>query len=315
MRNNNREVIKKEDKTFKKIEYTYTFKVNRSDILLDFLLSKIPNSRNSIKSLLSSNKVLVNGSVTRQYNYPLCKDDEVKIAKNPIRDDLTKSKTEPVKTNPLKNRVIFENETYIAIDKPNGLLSVESDKERESAYLYMCDLMKTKDKTVRPFLLHRIDKETSGVLVFSKDIKLHSMLKMHWNEDIKEREYYCVVNGVLTEKTGTIESYLMENSNNLVYSTKNPRGKKAITHYEVIKENKMYSLLRVVIDTGRKNQIRVHMNDIGHPILGDEKYQYIESPINRLCLHASSLKFLDPVSKKELTIKAKVPDDFYSIVK
>ena len=171
-----------------------------------------------------------------------------------------------------------------------------------------------KGASNRPYILHRIDKETSGVLVFAKDIKVHSMLRMHWNEDITLREYYAVVNGTLEEKKGRLVHYLAENENNIVYITKNKKkGKKAITNYEVVKENEEYSLLKVTIETGRKNQIRVQMASIGHPIVGDDKYGDGKTPFARLGLHASELDFVHPETHETMKMKAPVPDEFYRL--
>ncbi|MBQ8308445.1 MAG: RluA family pseudouridine synthase [Clostridia bacterium] len=295
--------------------YTATYKVNRSDLLLEFLLRKCNTSRNNVKSLLARKQVLVNGSLVTQFDFPLAKDDEVKISKTPVRGETAKA---PVKRQskpmpPKKISIIYEDEHFLAIDKPEGLLSVESDKETECAYGYALSYLSQKDKNARPFILHRIDKETSGVLVFAKDIKVHSMLKMRWNELVSLREYYAVAEGVFEEKTGTIVSYLKENKNNLTYVTNDPTGQKAITHYEVVAENGNYSLLKVQIDTGRKNQIRVQMKSIGHPIVGDEKYGHTKNPLKRLGLHASKLEFISPVSKETVSLRAPVPTAFWAL--
>ena len=302
--------------------YTAVYKVNHSDELLEFLLRKCNTSRNNVKSLLVRKQVLVNGRVVTQYNFMLAKDDEVKLSRRPVKDGAvavqpTKTargaKVGLVKPNfSLRDiKIIYESEDLIAIDKPAGLLSVESDKERECAYGYITDYLQKGDKNARAFVLHRIDKETSGVLLFAKDIKLHSMLKMHWSEQVQTREYYAVVEGVLEKKADTLTAYLKENVNNLVYVTNDPTGQKAITHYEVLKENGEYSLLRVRIDTGRKNQIRAQMKALGNPIVGDDKYgSGNKNPLERLGLHASKLEFIHPVTKELITLTAGVPTVF-----
>ena len=287
--------------------YTATYKVQRSDTLLEFLLRKCNTSRNNVKSLLVRKQVLVNGSVVTQYDFALAKDDEVKISKTPVQGGQTLKRETIFK---LPFPILFENEEFLAVDKPAGLLSVESDKETESAYLYAAKYLRGKSKTARPFILHRIDKETSGVLIFAKNPKIHSMLKLHWNELVKTREYYAVAEGVFQTKADTIVSYLKENKNNLTYSTQDPTGQKAITHYEVVKENAQYSLLKVHIDTGRKNQIRVHLQTLGHPVIGDEKYGHTKDPIKRLGLHASKLEFIHPVTKETVSIQSSVPAAF-----
>jgi 23S rRNA pseudouridine1911/1915/1917 synthase len=175
------------------------------------------------------------------------------------------------------------------------------------------DYLSKKDKTARPFILHRIDKETSGVLMFAKNVKIHSMLKMKWSEQVQTREYFAVVEGVPENKSGTIISYLKENANNLVYSTNDPSGQKAITHYETVSDNGDYALLKVKIDTGRKNQIRVHMKSIGHAVVGDDKYGSEKNPLERLGLHASKLEFIHPVTKELLTFTSPLPPSFRAL--
>ena len=303
--------------------YTAIYKVQRSDTLLEFLLRKCGTSRNNVKALLVRKQVLVNGSVVTQYDFPLAKDDEVKLSKRPLKESKTVSKpTEKKAARPrVQLKVIYEDDDFIAIDKPAGLLSVESDKEKECAYAYLLQAMQEENKNSRPFQLHRIDKETSGVLVFAKNIKIHSMLKMHWNELVQTREYVAVVDGILEEKSGTITNYLKENVNNVVYATNDPSGQKAVTHYEVTREHAhgLYSLLRVKIDTGRKNQIRVHLRDLDHPIIGDDKYgkkqdgTFVKNPIERLGLHASRLEFIHPVTKEVITINAGMPMSFRNL--
>ncbi len=304
--------------------YTAVYKVNHSDELLEFLLRKCNTSRNNVKSLLVRKQVLVNGRVVTQYNFMLAKDDEVKLSRRPVKDGeavkptakLTRgAKKEEKPSFSLRDiKFIYETEDLIAIDKPAGLLSVESDKERVCAYGYVTDYLQKQNKNARAFVLHRIDKETSGVLLFAKDIKLHSMLKMHWNEQVQTREYYAVVEGVLEKKSDTLTTYLKENVNNLVYATNDPTGQKAVTHYEVLKENGQYSLLRVKIDTGRKNQIRVQMKALGNPVVGDDKYgSGNKNPLDRLGLHASKLEFIHPVTKELITLTASVPAAFRAL--
>ena len=309
-RNSNNKKFNKEEK----IEITAIYKVNRSDELLTFLLAKCNTSRNNVKMLLSNHQVLVNGSVVTQYNLMLAKDDEVKISKKPILTNQKSNLPKP-KRKFFSIDIIYEDSDFIAIDKPQGLLSVESDKERECAFNYVLEYLQAKNKALRPFILHRIDKETSGVLVFAKNVKIHSMLRLNWNDYVKTREYHAVVEGVLENKEDTITSYLMENSNNLVYSTQNPSGQKAITNYKVIKQSQEFSLLRVNILTGRKNQIRVHMQDLSHPIVGDDKYGHTKNPLKRLGLHASKLEFVHPITNELIEIKAKVPNIFHGLFK
>lgn len=290
---------------------TACYKVNHSIELLEFLLSKVKTSRNNIKSLLTNKKVLVNGSVITQYNFMLAKDDEIKISKQPVNDTCFKASKKQINTKQiLPFNIIYQDDDFIAINKPAGLLSVENDTDRTCAFGYLLNYLTQIDKNTRPYTLHRIDKETSGVLIFTKNIKLHSILKMNWNEYVKTREYIAIVEGNLEKSEDVICSYLKENKNNLVYSTHDTTGQKAITKYKVINKNDDFSILKVNIETGRKNQIRVHMKDIGHNVIGDEKYGFTKDPINRLGLHASKLEFIHPITKSLISISAPTPDLF-----
>ena len=300
-------------------QYLSVYKAQRSDELLEFLLKKQNTSRNNVKALLSRRQVLVNGSVVTQYNFALAKDDEIKIARESVRENgslkaspATKTgiKVKAAATPAPKVAILYEDDDLIAVDKPAGLLSVESDKENECAFGQVLKYLQAKDKSLRPFILHRIDKETSGVLIFAKNIKLHSMLRMHWNELVQTREYFALCEGTFEKKEDTVISYLRENANNLMYSTQDPSGQKAVTRYKVEKEGNGYSLLRVEIDTGRKNQIRVHMQLLGHPIVGDDKYGHTKNPLGRLGLHASCLSIIHPVTKELLNFRSSVPVAF-----
>lgn len=303
--------------------YTAVYKVNHSEELLEFLLRKCNTSRNNVKSLLVRKQVLVNGRVVTQYNFMLAKDDEVKLSRRPVQEGAAAvqrantsrgAKTEQRSFSLRDIKIIYESDDLVAIDKPAGLLSVESDKERECAYGYITDYLQRQDKNARAFVLHRIDKETSGVLLFAKDVKLHSMLKMHWNEQVQVREYYAVVEGTIEKKADTLTTYLKENVNNLVYATNDPTGQKAVTHYEVVMENGQYSLLRVRIDTGRKNQIRVQMKALGNPVVGDDKYgSGNKNPLDRLGLHADRLEFIHPMTKELIVLTAAMPAAFRAL--
>ena len=303
--------------------YLSIHKVQRSDTLLEFLLKKCNTSRNNVKALLARRQVLVNGSVVTQFDFALAKDDEVRVARDSVQgqEGIAKATKPSVKTTKAKASeapvpkvtVLYEDDDLIAVDKPVGLLSVESDKETECAFSQVLKYLQSKDKSLRPFILHRIDKETSGVLLFAKNIKLHSMLRMKWNELVQTREYVAVCEGFFEKKEDTIVSYLRENANNLMYSTQDITGQKAITNYTVIKESEQYSLLKVQIETGKKNQIRVHMQALGHPVVGDDKYGCTKNPLKRLGLHASKLSFIHPVTKTEICLAASVPAPFRAL--
>ena len=307
MNKNYKDNLKKRDikETKKNIDFK-EYKVKSESILIDFLMNEIGFSRNNAKKILSHHLVSVDGAPVSQFDFSLFKGDTVIIAKRPIRKK---------ENNSLK--IIYEDDEIIVINKPYGVLSVASDKEKcVTAYRMVTDYVQQKDKHNRVFVVHRIDKETSGVLMFAKNNKLKEELTNNWNELVQKRGYYAVCEGVFKEKSMHIENYLKQNSLNLVYITKNSKGaQKAITDYKVIKENDKYSLVDVDIKTGRKNQIRVTLGSLGHYILGDDKYGEPANPINRLCLHAYELKLIHPLTKKTLTFKAPIPKEFLNFFK
>ncbi len=283
-----------------------SFKVHTESPLLEFLYSHIQNeSRNNIKHYLTNHQVLVNGTCTTQYNFMVYKEDVVQISKSPVNQQKKES---------LKLKIIYEDNDIIAIDKPSGLLSIESDDEKyNTAYRMLTDYVQKKDKHARVFVVHRIDKDTSGVLLVAKNEMMKKLLQNNWQKIVKKREYIAICEGTFKEKKGTITSYLKSNQNNLMYSSKDKSGQLAITHYQVMKENGKYSLVDVNIDTGRKNQIRVHMGDLQHKIVGDEKYGPVSDPIQRLGLHAYTLVITHPITKKEMVFKADIPACFKSL--
>ena len=300
--NKNKPRVQKVDKDYKNIR---EFKVTQECELLEFLLLTLKGqSRNSVKSLLTNHRVAVDGAPISQYNFKLYPGDIVIITKTPIHKK-TRSNLP----------IIFENEEIVVIDKPSGLLSIASDKEKGStAYRMMTDYVQQKDKHNRLFVVHRLDEDTSGVLMFAKNQKIQQALQDNWNDIVSKRGYYAIVEGHMKEKSGTIKSYLKKNSQNMMYSSKKPGdGQLAITHYVVLKEIEGYSLLDVHIDSGRKNQIRVHLGDLGHHVVGDDKYGEPSNPIKRLGLHAYELELTHPFTKKRMKFNAPVPKEFKTL--
>ncbi len=289
-------------------DITKSFKVKRTDTLLAFLIENLNTSRNNCKMLLSNHLVTVNGEVVTKFDYALAREDEIKIHKN--RVDSTPKKKDVKRVSIPRIEIIYEDDSFIAINKPNGLLSVESDKDTNSCYSYVSKYLESKGE--RPYIIHRIDKETSGVLVFAKNPKIHSILRLNWNDYVVLRKYHAVVEGRL-EGSKKIINYLTENKNNIVYSTTKENGVKAVTSYKVLKANNEYSLLDINIDTGRKNQIRVTMMDLGHPVCGDDKYKSNKNPLKRLTLHATRLELTNPLTKEVMVFEAKYPKVFDSL--
>ena len=278
------------------------FKVHEDCELLEFLLSKYPKlSRNAVKSLLSNHQVSVDGAPVSQYNLKLAKEDTVIV-----------SKTRISKKTRANLPIIFENENFIVIDKPSGLLSVASDREKgRTAYRMVNDYVQQKDKHNRIFVVHRLDEDTSGVLMFAKNAHTKEVLQKNWNEIVVKRGYYAIVEGKLEKKSDTFVDYLKENSLNLMYVTNDKKnGKKCTTSYKVIKENDKYSLLDINIDSGRKNQIRVQFGHRGHYVIGDDKYGQPSNPLKRLGLHAYNLVFKDPETGRVWDFKSPIPEVF-----
>ena len=301
-----KEVVKKPTKRQELQLKIKEYVVKENMRLIDFLLITLKDkSRNNIKSLLSHHQVLVDGNPTSQFDFEVVKGDIVMIAPSRVKSSHNKSKIV----------VIYEDDEFLAIDKPSGLLSVATDKEKTvTAYRLATDYVRNKDPHNRLFVCHRIDKDTSGVLLFAKNNEIRTALQDDWNLLVKKREYIALVEGEMENDEGSRTSWLLETKTNLMYSSsKKGDGLKATTHYKVIKKNENFSLLNVLIDTGRKNQIRVHMKELGHMIVGDEKYKSAENPIKRLGLHARTLSFVHPVTKKVMTMTAKTPAIFEEV--
>lgn len=281
------------------------FKVHNDTELLPFLLEKYPSlSRNAVKSLLSNHQVAVDGAPVSQFNLKLSKDDIVIVSKNRIAKKERKNLP-----------IIFENKELIVINKPSGLLSVASDNEKgRTAYRMVSDYLQQKDKHSRIYVVHRLDEDTSGVLVFAKNPQIKDALQQNWNDIVKSRRYYAVVEGTLEKKEDCLINYLKENALNLMYVTSDKKhGKKCITNYKVVRSNKLYSLLDINIESGRKNQIRVQLGNINHYVIGDDKYGEPSNPLNRLALHAYELSFIHPLTNKLMVFKTDIPQEFLGL--
>lgn len=274
--------------------------VKENEILIEFLKKMFSNlSKNSVKSLLHNEKVFVNGNMTTKYNYELNIGDVVEI-----REKVAKNID-----------IIYEDKDIIVINKPSGLLTVATEKEKnKTAYHLVMEYLKKKNKNNRIFIIHRLDKDTSGIIMFAKNERAKHLYQDNWNDIVKKRCYYAVIDGKMENKEGTIKSYLKENGN-MVYSVKDRSGKLAITEYKVLKERKNISLLDINLKTGRKNQIRVHMKENKTPILGDLKYGEKSKLINRLALHAYKLELVNPVTKKLLIFEINMPNEFKMLFK
>ena len=210
-----------------------------------------------------------------------------------------------------KMDILYEDKELLVINKPAGLLTIATEKEMfKTLYHQAREYVKKQNPKNKIFIVHRLDKDTSGLIVFAKNEKVKKELQDNWNKKAYVREYLAIVEGKVKKKKGKIESYLLEDRTFKVCITSSSKGGLAVTHYETLAVTKSYSLLRISIDTGKKNQIRVQLSSIGHPIIGDKKYGSKKNPLGRIGLHASVLKLKN---KKEYSWFAKIPKEFKTL--
>ncbi len=212
-----------------------------------------------------------------------------------------------------KLKILYEDKSIIIISKPSNLLTIGTNKEHNNTlYRKVSEYVKKQHKSNKIFIVHRLDKDTSGIIVFAKTEPVKRILQRNW--DKTKRKYVALVEGKVA-KGDTIKNYLAETKTLKTYITNDKKiGKLAITKYKPIKGNKEYTLLDIEILTGRKNQIRVHMESINHPIVGDKKYNSKKNPIRRMCLHATYLEFIHPITNKRLIIEDKYPNIFDKLI-
>ena len=284
-----------------------TYKVAEAATLLDFLIQSMPQrKRTAVKNLLSHKQIAVNGIPSTQFDIPLNPGDEVKA-------NLTRE------FRVFYNRrlkLIYEDDDIIVVNKGYGLLSMGTDKIKEgTAYNILREYLKWQDPRNKLFIVHRLDRDTSGLMVFAKSQEAKEKLQHNWNNMVIARKYLAVVEGKPDPEEGEVRSYLAENSRFEVYSTDKPEeGQLAVTRYRTLRSRNGYSLMEVSLDTGRKNQIRVHMKDLGHPIAGDRRYGAKSSPIHRMALHAQTLRFVHPITRKDMNFSTPVPASFARMV-
>lgn len=293
-----------------------SFRVEAATELMPFLLSKLGGmTRTSVKQLLSQRRVTVNAGIQTRHDTPLKPGDLVNILQGRGNVELRHPKL----------RIIYEDDALIVVEKKNGLLTVPyNPKSSEMTVLSILkDYVKKQSRKANVYVVHRLDRETSGVLVFAKSPELQEYMRTYWRQLVSKRTYVALVEGRLEKKEGTITSWLTEDQQTLmVYSSQTDNGgQKAITHYKVVKESAMpsaeqdlaaeYSLVELNLETGRTNQIRVHMQSIGHPVVGDRKYGNgnESSPVDRLCLHAKVLEFIHPMTEKKVRFEAAAPKE------
>lgn len=288
-----------------------SFRVEAASELLPFLMQVFNGkSRTAVKSLLAHRQVSVNGSVQTRHDTPLKAGDTVRVSAGKGNIELKHPKL----------KVVYEDEHLIVVVKERGLLTVAAHPGSREMTVF--SILKAYVRKQNPrntvYVVHRLDRETSGLLVFAKSQALQEYMRTYWKELVKQRTYIALAEGVFDKQEDTIKTWFTEDKRNaMVYSSPvDDGGDLAITHYKVLKHNDTTSLVELHLDTGRTNQIRVHLASIGHPIVGDRKYGHGNSfsPVDRLCLHAKVLEFIHPATEQVVHFETPVPKEFRAIL-
>ena len=282
------------------------FRVKEEELLYTFLSKTFPSmSRSKLKNLLSCHRVLVNGCPISQYNFNLLPDTLVEIS----------SQSKEINFHSQYLRIIYEDRWLIIIEKNTGVLSMGSPHHPFSIKTILDEYFSQKHLSVRSHVVHRLDRETSGIMVYAKTTEVQGIFRNDWHNRVTDRRYYAIIEGALYPRSGTISSWLKDNKSFFTYSSPiDNGGKYAVTHYCTIASNSNYSLIELQLETGRKNQIRVHLQDLGHPIVGDYKYGSQINPIGRLCLHAFRLNFTHPITKEQINFETPYPSSFTKLI-
>ncbi len=284
------------------------FPVEQPSRLLDHLIQSLPDrKRTVVKQLLAHNQVAVNGKPERQFDLQLESGDVVKV--NFTREFRVFYNR--------RLKIVYEDDDIIVVNKGYGLLSMGNDKTPDgTAYSILRDYVKWANPLNKIFIVHRLDRDTSGLMMFAKSEEAKRRMQHNWNNMVLNRIYVAVVEGIVEQEDGVVRSYLAETSRYEVYSTDDPeKGQLAVTRYRRVQHGGRFSLMELELDTGRKNQIRVHMNDLGHPISGDRKYGAQASPLHRLALHARTLRFKHPMTGELMDFSTPVPSGFLAVTR
>ena len=281
--------------------------VREASPLLPFLFAHLTDrSRSAVKSLLRHGQIWVNGRVTTHFDMPLRPGDTVLISHERGR---------PAFNSPYL-RIVWEDESLIVIDKRDGLLSVsDSVAQERTAWAILSAYVREQDPRNRIFVLHRLDRGTSGLMMFARNKGVQEKMREGWADIVTRRSYVAVVEGVPEPAEDTLRNFLAENSRMKVYCTDPLHGKEAVTHYRVLKAASDCALVEFTLETGRKNQIRAQMEAFGHPIAGDPKYGAQTDPAERLMLHACRLWFIHPETGREMRFDTPIPTVFSAQVR
>lgn len=278
------------------------FTVKTAQPLLEFIEQALDGiSRSRAKAILSGGGVRVEHSVVTQFDYNLQPGQRVEISKRKPKGEL-KSKFV---------RIVYEDPQIIVIEKSTGILSMATSHHSFCVKKVLDQYFHTTHQKCQAHIVHRLDRDTSGLLVYAKTIEAEQILEHNWHDIVTDRRYMALVSGTLPEEKGTVTSWLKDNKAYITYSSPTDNGGKlAITHYRVMRTDGKHSLVELKLETGRKNQIRVHMQDLGCPVCGDTKYGNGDDPIGRLALHAFRLNFYHPITGEPLHFETEIPRKF-----
>ena len=263
--------------------------------------------RGDVKAWLKYGQVRLRGQIVSQFDAAVDPDDTVEVNLTRPFPRLAHSRL----------KIVYEDDDIIVVNKGYGLLSVGTGSARsvDTAYDILKKYVKSEHPDNKIFVVHRLDRDTSGLMMFAKSIEAQTAMQHNWNNMVLARTYVAVTEGVMEQDSGYIRSDLAETSAYEVYSSKDGMGRMAATHYRVLERGGGYTLVEFSLDTGRKNQIRVHAKDLGHPIVGDRKYGAKRSPIHRLALHARTLRFAHPRTRRDMNFELPIPSRFVGLTR
>lgn len=274
--------------------------------LLEWLLANLKQSRSKVKATLQGRGVRVGGKVVTQFDYRL--EPGMKVAVSKVK-----------KAAELKSRyvrLVYEDRHLVVVEKQAGILSMAAGHSSLTVKAVLDDYFRRSNQRCTAHVVHRLDRDTSGLMIYAKDMQAEQILEHEWHERVYDRRYVAVVSGEMERDEGTVASWLRDNKAYITYSSPvDNGGKYAVTHYHTLARTTQHSLVEYVLETGRKNQIRVHSADIGHPVCGDVKYGNGDDPIGRLCLHAYVLCFVHPITNRRLEFETPVPVAFRKLFK
>ncbi len=283
------------------------FTVNEKSGLLDFLLANVKESRSKIKATLQGRGIKVDGKCVTQFDYMLEPGMKVSVSK-------TKRNQNGFKSRYVK--IVYEDRWLVVVEKNIGILSMAAGHSSLNVKSVLDNYFSKSRQRCRAHVVHRLDRDTSGLMVYAKDMDTEQIFERNWHDIVYDRRYVAVVSGEMENEGGTVANWLKDNKAYVTYSSPvDNGGKYAVTHYHVLNRTTEHSLVEFKLETGRKNQIRVHTADMGHPVCGDVKYGNGDDPLHRLCLHAFLLCFTHPVTGERMEFETPVPTSFRRIFK